>query len=117
MSDGESGDEVGKNDVVAGQNECRVMPSRLKEALVQVFYQEGNPPFIAGSVGHWPLAILEDVETQVAEMDDEDTLNLFDSGDGDYLFRMCYEPPDYELGGIGDGYWHFEKVKYEPLEV
>jgi len=93
-----------------------VMPTDLKDHLVEIFYQRGDPAFTCGSIGHWCVENLCGVEAQINEgMDDEDKTALFEDGDGSYLFSMSFEPPDYELGGIGDGYWYFEKVKYKPV--
>lgn len=91
-----------------------IMPSDLDKLLVEVFYQSGNDPFICGVIGHATAESLHRIEKDCLENKED----IFDIGDGNYLFEanwfsgqygehgQCEFPPCFELEIVA-----FEEVK------
>lgn len=68
-----------------------VMPSEKGELQVEFFHQAGDETFICGVIGHATVETLATIEAEcIAEMAD-----LFDKGDGSYLFQATWLSGQY----------------------
>lgn len=107
-------------DRVSGGNDCYPFPADDGEPLlVQIFKQDGDPPFVCGFRGN-PIDVLDEIQRDYID-DDELHSDLFVNGDGDYLFRIVHQPGQQTFPETGQ--WDFlpyielDLVQFRPLPI
>lgn len=88
-------------------------PSDLKYPLIEVFYLEGESPFVCGVNGGIGDDMIEEIEKDLAE-----SFEFMDKGAGTYLYRAAWQLP--QVGDEGrielPGYWDLELVRFQSVE-
>ena len=89
------------------------MPHDLKELLISVLYQKGDPAFVCGA--HGAVGALSDIELYM----NENIHEAFENGDGYYLFKVNYEPGQYGEYGRCESppYWELTLIEYRSTEI
>jgi len=89
------------------------MPFNETNLKIQIFYQQGDDPFICGVYG----GITQDILAEI-EKDTIDNLDLFDRGDGDYLFLAMPRQGQQSFPETGQWdfppHWELELLKFNP---
>lgn len=78
-------------------------PSNNKQTFIEIFFQEGDPAFICGANGHITTWMLDKIEKGL----DDEYKELFDKGNGRYLFETIGEP---------EAYFDLNLVDFESIE-
>lgn len=88
------------------------MPSNMAETMVELCWVAGDAqPFVCGAIGNVCVDMLSAIE-----VDCEAEPDVFEHGDGVYLFRVTKQEATYHNGGLVDReYWELECVGFEPL--
>ena len=93
--------------------EGTVMPHDLKTLVISVLYQKGDSAFICGA--HGPIGGIEDIEQDM----NDNTVELFESGDGYYLFKATHERGQY--GDYGrcefQPHWELTLLEYRKINI
>lgn len=101
--------------VVERQVDSLVMPSDGKSLQIEFFYLAGGEdPFICGVNGAATTTILAEIEDEIVK----DPGDLFDQGEGSYLFKACYEKGEYSpIDGRCENapYWDLTLVSFKTL--
>lgn len=84
-------------------------PADAKEMWIQVFCQEGHPPFVCGAHG-W-IAVWA-----IAELERDTLADECDRGDGDYLFKANHRDAEYAPDGcvMNRAHWELELFRFRP---
>jgi len=83
-----------------------------KDPLIEILFQEGDPPFICGVNGMVTTGVLDKIESDVTE----NAVNYFDQGDGVYLFEASYFSGQYGEFGRCElaPCWELDLVLFTP---
>jgi len=89
-----------------------IMPSSQSPEL-EIFFLSGEEPFVCGANGHITIAMLTEIEQDCCE----NVTDMFDQGDGSYLFSMHFN--DAQRGDEGrieiQAYWEFDLICFAPI--
>ena len=90
-------------------------PSENTTLFVQVFYQKGDDPFICGVNGPITDLTFDQIHSELEEYEQTE---LFNRGDGNYLFRASYEPEQRgEYGAIEHAaYWQLDIANFRNVK-
>ena len=96
-------------------------PSEQTAKLVEVFYCKDLGPLIVACSGPLGYHAIDEIQSQLSDDAENDNLDYykFDQGDGDYLYEVAYQPPQYgEYGRIEiPDCWEFTLVGFKPLKI
>ena len=92
-------------------------PSDSKNLIIQVFYLNGEEPFICGINGRITQNDLEEINGALFEQDIGETFN---NGEGDYLFKVTREPGQQTFPETGQWdyppYWQLDFIQFRPIK-
>ena len=90
-------------------------PAGTSPAIIQVFYQKGDVPFVYGVNGWMTQESITEINTEIAEYADV----YFEEGNGDYLLRALYfegqscpESGRWEIAPC----WQLEFIEFRAIE-
>jgi hypothetical protein len=88
-------------------------PSDQERTLVEIFYQKGDDPFVSGLHGCTNRDMIQEIE----QILNDNQADVFDMGDGQYLYRASWEPDQTgEFGRVElPGYWDLEFIAFKPV--
>jgi len=92
----------------------KVMPSSQSPEIEIFFLSGGELPFVCGAKGHVTIDMLTEIENDCVE----NMADIFDQGEGSYLFSAFYN--EAQRGDEGrieiPAYWELDLIQFKPLE-
>jgi len=99
----------------SGGDGKRIMYSAQPPEVEIFFLSTGELPFICGAKGHVTIDMLAEIEKDC----EENAKDIFDQGDGSYLFLARHN--DAQIGDEGrvevPAYWELDFICFEPLQA
>jgi hypothetical protein len=87
-------------------------PQYHDDLQINVFYQNGDPPFICGIKGKATISILTEIEQDMI-----DNLEIFNRGNGDYLFSTKHQQGQQSFPETGQWdfppHWEFDLIAHQ----
>jgi hypothetical protein len=96
-------------------------PSDQMVKLVEVLYIKDIGPVITACSGPLGYHSIDEIQSQLSTDAENGNLEYynFDKGDGNYLYNVTYQPPQYgEYGTVEiPEYWDFDALGFKPIRT